>query len=101
MSKFKAVLTKVAGGLKSGGAWVLRRGPLIASGLTGLSLVFPQFAGVLKGAAGILAAQSGGAVDQQLVEAIGLIVNGVILTIGAVRKTITIAKPMLNPEQPK
>jgi UPF0716 family protein affecting phage T7 exclusion len=97
VGKIKAILKKIAGGAKAAGTWTLRRGPLVASVLTGAALVFPQAAGVLRLAAGAVATQTGGAADQELVEAIGVAINGAVLLIGAIRKAISLSKPLLNP----
>ena len=90
-------IKKVGGAGKSAGAWVLKRGPLVASVLTGAALVFPPAAGVLKGAAALVASQSGGAADQALVEALGIVINGAIMLFGGLRKSWALARPMLTP----
>jgi hypothetical protein len=101
MGKFwqalRSIGGKIAGGARAAGTWTMRRGPLVASVLTGAALVFPQAAGVLKLAAGAIATQTGGAADQELVEAIGVAINGAVLLIGAIRKAISLSKPLLNP----
>ena len=100
----KNLLSKVWGGIKNAGGvgkklgtWVLRRGPLVASLLTGAALIFPQAGVVLKGAAALVASQSGGAADEALVEAIGIALNGALLLIGGLRKSWARIKPLLTP----
>jgi hypothetical protein len=80
---------------KAAGAWTLKRGPLVSSLLTGAALVIPGAGPVLKGLAGLVASQSGGAADPALVEAIGVAVNGALLLIGALRKVWALAGPLL------
>jgi hypothetical protein len=94
LTGLKAVGSKLSGA----GQWTLRRGPLVSSLLTGAALVFPQAAVVLRSAAGLVASQTGGAADQQLVEAIGVAFNGGLLLIGGLRKVWALARPMLAPK---
>jgi hypothetical protein len=77
-------LKKVWSGLKKGGTWVLRHGPVVSSAILGASFAFPALKPVAAAIAGLTA--GGGQVDGDLAKLIGELFLGVIAMIGVVRK---------------
>lgn len=97
----KKVLSKlkvVGSWVKGGGSWVLRRGPLWSSLLTGAAIAFPAAGPVLQAVAGALGIISGapGVTDPEVVKAFGALCAGGMLVLGALRKFLKLARPLLT-----
>lgn len=92
-----SALKTVGSKLKGAGSYVARRGPLVSALLTGAAVAFPQASVALKTAAAVLAASSGGTVDQAVVQSFGEVLAGGLLLFGALRKFWSLSKPLLKP----
>ncbi len=71
-------------GLKGGGGWILRHGPIFSSAVMGLSFAVPALKPVAVALGALMG--GGGAADPELAKSVGELVVGLVAIVGVVRK---------------